>query len=131
MLIHAKCKKCGNEGLIDIGDLSIEAAVNVLSKGTSQCTFGEQHHQEVIPPAELFELDWDNPVEQSPMTDEMFKEELESRVGEVFTKEELGKKYNIESFAYGACLCTEKDSEQLVLFNFSTSPSGKRLYFKV
>lgn len=130
MLIHATCKKCKESGYIDIGSLTIEDAKSVLSKGTSSCNFGTPH-EEVIPAIELFDIDWDRKVDEVPATDEMFLDELRFKFGEVYTKEQLEEKYTIESFAYGACLCSEKDTERMVLFNFSVSPSGTRFYFKV
>lgn len=130
MLVRAKCRKCNKDGLIDIGSLTREQAEQLLSNGNSHCTFGELSHHEVVPPIELFELDWDNVIDEEVIPEDLFKDELVSKFEEVLTKEELESKYNIESFAFSACLCSHKETEQMIVFNLAVSPEGKRYYIR-
>ncbi|MCX8074145.1 MAG: hypothetical protein N2749_00975 [Clostridia bacterium] len=128
MLLKATCRKCGKSGYFDIGDMKKEEVLEKLSnQKTFQCIFG--NHVEVMSPVQFMDFDWDNLIEGELPKEEEFLNELRSRYGEVYTKEELQEKYVVDSFMYGQCLCHSKNNEDdLKVFNFVTSPNGKRYY---
>lgn len=127
-LIKATCLKCGKVNYFNIGKMTKEEAIEQLSKGTSKCVTGS--HEEVMPPIKLFEFDWDSRIEAVPMDDDMYKAELIRKFGRAYTTEELQEKYNVESYAFGGCLCTSKtDENDMKVFSITQGPNGTRFYY--
>lgn len=56
-----------------------------------------------------------------------YQADLIAKFGVAYSEEELLKNYKVESCAFGAVLCSDKD-EQLRTFNHVVSPDGK-VYF--
>lgn len=63
------------------------------------------------------------------MDNKEFYKYLRERFKEVYSYNGLKKKFNIESIALGACLCSEKNNEDaLIVFNVIESENGKKYY---
>lgn len=142
MMIKIRCKKCNKTGYFDLGDMTKDEAMMVLPlRKSSTCFFGG--HKENIPPTELFDFFWDDNEEDPSVTevndepllsdkdnDENFVASLKSMFSNVYSEEEIHLKYNIESFAFGAYLCSSKeDEDSMIIFQKSTSPSGAVYYY--
>ena len=130
MLVKFKCKKCEKEGYFDVGDLdkleAMKAIADQFSKGFT-CSVG--NHVEVDSIFNYYDIDWDNPVEHVPMTEEQFLNNLKNDFVEVYSTEELREKYNIDGFMGGYCLVSEKnDEDKQKMMLFFQSPEGKRYY---
>lgn len=54
---------------------------------------------------------------------------ITSRVGRLYSEEEICKEYNIESRAYGGLLCSKKSDETLVLFNTVYVGEKDKVYY--
>lgn len=130
MLVKFKCKKCEKEGYFDIGDLDRLEAMAEISKQFSKgftCTVG--NHTEVDSIFNYYFIDWDNPIEHVPITEEQFLEGLNRDFIEVYSREALMEKYNIDGYMGGYCLVSDKNNEDIQkMMLFFTSPQGKRYY---
>lgn len=143
MFVNVTCNKCGNNGFFDIGDMSKDEAIMVFSlRKEATCLLGG--HKESMSPLELFEFHWDNNDNPTIKEDkeeivnignEEDKEEeyvnnMRSMTRKFYTQEELEKLYNIESIAFGGCLCSLKDNEEdMIIFNESISPKGIKYFY--
>ena len=56
--VQAKCRVCRSSVLVEVGDLSREAVLERLKKGTFSCTSGQ--HEEVDPPLNYLVIDWES-----------------------------------------------------------------------
>ncbi|MDF2841805.1 MAG: hypothetical protein K0R00_231 [Herbinix sp.] len=131
-LVSAKCKKCGNYLNFDIGNMDKEEAENSLKAIRSwQCSAG--NHVELMSPFDLYEFDWDNITENEPVTEEQFQADLKEKFKEVYSSDEFGEAYSIDSFALGKCLCHPRngDEDSMIIFDFIHGPSGKRYYISM
>ena len=130
MLVKFKCKKCEKEGYFDIGNLDRLEATKAISDQFSKgftCSVG--NHTEVDSIFNYYVMDWDNPVEHVPVTEEQFLDNLKNDFIEVYSAAELREKYNIEGFMGGYCLVSDKhDEDKQKMMLFVRSPEGKRYY---
>jgi len=85
---------------------------------------------ELTSPYEMYDFDWDHITENEPVTEESFYNKLKSSFKEVYSSDEFGDYYTVDSFMYGKCLCHPRngDSDDMIVFDFVTSPKGKRYY---
>ena len=48
----------------------------------------------------------------------------------LYTLKELREKHNVESVAFNACLCTDFDTGEFILYNEVKSPGGNKFYYR-
>lgn len=129
MLVKGVCKKCKQTVGFDLGNLTVEEAKESLAKQEStQCIAG--NHVELMSPMELYEIDWDNPVQDyKTPTEEEFVADLKTKFAEVYPDEDFRDNYTVDGFMMGKCLCHKKDNEDdMKVFDFVHSPQHKRYY---
>jgi hypothetical protein len=129
MLVSVKCNVCGNTGKLDIGDIPVEKVKEGMkSKDFGHCYFG--NHVELGKQSDYYEILDDTLEEGKAPTDEEWLTDLKNRVGEVWDTDELQQKFTVESFSYGMCCARDKETQTDCYLAFTSSPSGKRYYYK-
>ena len=134
MYVKAKCKTCGEEGFLNLGDAitTMDEAKQFLAnyKG-SQCPF-RNHFEisgvkfELVSEATLEELQEMGVV----TTDEAFIAKLKANGDDVFTTDELYTlDLKVDGFGGGAMIGHIESTGEKVVLEFTQTPSGKRVYF--
>jgi hypothetical protein len=121
MILKGPCKKCGTEVKLDIGEMTVEGAIEKLSKqdGGFQCP---GHHVEISAPVPTY---WDiatwEQMEGKAPTEEEFLAKLKNEYVEVRTTDEM--RGLITGFAMGFPITNDGKN-----WDYAHSPKGQRYY---
>lgn len=124
-LIDTHCNTCGSDFKIDMGDMTVKELREVLSKRESfECP---GHHFEIGSPLISHWVLGEVHEGHAP-TEEDWVAERTAHYGQLYTTDELDKKFEVTGFAFGACMAKYKQTGQEVCLEFSHSPKGVRYY---
>lgn len=127
MLLNVECKKCQSKFQIDIGNDSIEQTKEKLSK-MDTFSFCPGHHVEISSPINYLILN--DIVPGKALTDkEWLKAQKKNTSKKLMTKDQVEKLFICDGFSYGLYCGHNKKTNEKVVLDFITSPSGVRYYF--
>lgn len=133
--VKIHCAKCGQTANLDIADMkvddinkeAIEKKLNDERKDGFNC-FGK--HVEMSPPCPTYwTVDLSEITMEEKKTDETIIKEIKKTSNTVLTKEELRRDWTVLGFMQGYCATRHKETGEEVTFDFTTLPSGNRIYF--
>ena len=128
--IQFRCKTCGEEGWIQcISDgKTVEDIQDYLRKKDGfQCHVG--NHVELNSADKHWVLKPETlQIDEKPLTDETWLADLQQKVGETWSNDELTAQFEVLNFTFGLCRAKRKSTGETGYLNFSHSPSGKRYY---
>jgi hypothetical protein len=128
-IVDVYCKKCGETGKLDIGDMTIEEATELLEKRKGFSCFG--HHVELSSPIpNYWEIMPDTLREERVPTEEEWIADMIAKHGEIWGVQELGERFDKIGFSFGFCTARDKKTGEEVILDFTNSPKGNRYYFK-
>lgn len=131
-MLVGQCKKCGSTIKLDIGDKTKEEVIGSFKKRKHEPFTCPGKHVELTGAYPNFwELDEWELEEGSAPTDEGFLTKLKEEYEEVYDTHEIAKRYEITSFCMGMCMARELGTGVEAMFDFKSSPGGKRYYFRV
>ncbi len=123
-LIDTTCKVCGSSFQLDAGEKSLDEVVKVLrARESFECP---GHHFEIGSPMDFWVLGKIHAG--SAPTEEEWIAERTAHHGQLYTTDELDKKFEVTGFAMGMCMAKYKQTGQEVCLGYSQSPKGVRYY---
>lgn len=65
------------------------------------------------------------------MTESSFVRQLKKDYKEVYRNLAIQRKYVVEEFCMGTCICKNKKTGETAYFDFKRSPNGHRYYYRI
>lgn len=129
--IQAKCKKCGTQFAIDMGDLTTpEQVMEALKK--MEFTNCPGHHEEITSPATFWELIPDSIQEKMIPNEQEWVQQTEEKMRtKLISSDEVREAYEITGFSMGIAVGYRKSDREKVYLNHADSPEGHRFYWEM
>ena len=126
MILKGKCKKCGIEVKLDVGDMTKQETYDMLKKNHKDGFHCPGHHMELgcSVPHYWDVLNWEFEEGSAP-TDEEVLTEMKEKCEEVISSDEMNSRGIITGFAFGYPMTNDGHD-----WNFRSLPSGKRVYYR-
>jgi hypothetical protein len=122
MILKGNCKKCGETVRLDIGDWTLQEAIDHISKWKDGYSCPGHHVELYSPYPDDWKLEEWTLEEGHAPTEEEFLADLQAKFKDV--RDTAGMQGLITSFSYGF-----PDTNDGKAWNFIASPKGKRWYY--
>jgi hypothetical protein len=126
--IETHCITCGCDFNLDIGDKTPEQVQKLLeAKESFHCDAG--HHFEMDSPVNHWVLG--NRIEtRTAPTEEQWYNQMTEKHGRLMTSDQMQAEFEVEGFAFGACMAKNRKTKQDACLEYITSPKGERYYYE-